>query len=124
MTQGQFPRLKDDFQLEKFGERKGVVHPMASLHDNCQASKVGVNQIQDALVSRTEDFCSCSVSGDANAIFDQFKQRLQLIAIAIAIAIDQATANQNQNPLWTPLILVFAVLLSPTVLQLDLPGVL
>ena len=28
MIQGQFPRLKDNFQLEEFGERKTVLHLM------------------------------------------------------------------------------------------------
>ena len=44
MIQGQFPRLKDNFQLEEFGERKVVLHLMVLLY-NYQASKVGINQI-------------------------------------------------------------------------------
>ena len=45
MIQGQFPRLKDNMQLEEFGERKVVLHLMVLLY-NYQASKIGINQIQ------------------------------------------------------------------------------
>ena len=65
MMQGQFPRLKDDMELEEFGERKVVLHLMASLH-SCQAAEVGINKISNALMSKTEGFCSHAASDDAN----------------------------------------------------------
>ena len=68
MIQGQFPRLKDNFQLEEFGERKAVSHLMVLLH-NFQASKAGINQILNTFMSRTEGFCSCAMTEDANDLF-------------------------------------------------------
>ena len=68
MIQGQFPRLKDNFQLEEFGERKIVLHSMVLLH-NFQASKVGTNQILNTFMSRTEGFYSYAMTEDANDLF-------------------------------------------------------
>ena len=68
MIQGQFPRLKDNFQLEEFGERKVILHLMVLLY-NYQASKVGINQILNSFMSRTEGFYNYDITPDAN---DQF----------------------------------------------------
>ena len=59
MIQGESPRLEDSVQLEEFGEQKVMLHLMFSLHD-CQASKVGINQILNSLMSETEGFHSCT----------------------------------------------------------------
>jgi hypothetical protein len=68
MIQGQFPRLKDNFQFEEFGERKIVLHLMVLLY-NFQASKVGINQILNTFMSKTEGFYSYSITEDANHVF-------------------------------------------------------
>ena len=69
MIQGQFPRLKDNLQYEEFGERKVVLHLMVLLY-NFQAAKVGINQIMNTFMSKTEGFYSYSITPDAN---DQFE---------------------------------------------------
>ena len=69
MIQGQFPRLKDDMQLEEFGESKVALHLMVSLC-NCRATKVRINQILNAFMRETEGFHSCAASEDANNCFD------------------------------------------------------
>ena len=69
MIQGRFPRLEDDSQLEEFGKRQVASHLMVSPH-NCHASKVRIDKIMDAFMSRTEGFCSHSVLEDANNCFD------------------------------------------------------
>ena len=70
MTQGQFPRLKDNIQLKEFGKQKVVWHLMVSLC-NCQALKVGINQILNVFMSRKEGFHSCAALEDANNCFNQ-----------------------------------------------------
>ena len=55
MIQGQFPRLKDNLQLEEFGERKVVLHLLVLLY-NYQTSKVGMNQILNSFMSKTKGF--------------------------------------------------------------------
>lgn len=55
MTQGQFPRLKDDMQFEEGVERKIIMHLMIPLC-NCQTEKVGVNQMLNSFMSRTKGF--------------------------------------------------------------------
>ena len=55
-------------QMEEFGERKVVLHLMVPLHSH-QAAKVRINQILNALMSKTEDFCSHAMSEDANNCF-------------------------------------------------------
>ena len=73
MIQGQFLRLKDNFQLEDFGEQNFESHLIVSPH-NCRALKVGINQILSALMSKTEGFCSCVMLKDAiNCFNQQFK---------------------------------------------------
>jgi hypothetical protein len=68
MIQGSFPRLKDNFQYEEFGERKIVLHLMVLLY-NFQASKVGINQILNTFMSKTEGFYSYSITPNANEEF-------------------------------------------------------
>jgi transposase-like protein len=68
MIQGQFPRLKDNFKFEEFGERKIVLHLMVLLY-NYQAAKVGINQILNSFMSKTNGFYSYSISEDANNEF-------------------------------------------------------
>ena len=55
MIQGQFPCLKDNLQLEEFGERKVVLHLLVLLY-NYQTSKVGMNQILNSFMSKTKGF--------------------------------------------------------------------
>ena len=52
MVQGQFPRSKDDFRLKKIGEWKAMLHQMVLLF-NWQASKTGIKQILNTLMSGT-----------------------------------------------------------------------
>jgi hypothetical protein len=68
MIQGQFPRMKDNFKFEEFGERKVVLHLMVLLY-NFQASKVGINQILNTFMSKTEGFYSYSITQNANKMF-------------------------------------------------------
>jgi hypothetical protein len=68
MIQGQFPRLKDNFPFEEFGERKIVLHLMVLLY-NFQASRVGINQILNTFMSKTEGFYSYSIAPTANEEF-------------------------------------------------------
>ena len=70
MIQGQFPRLKDRMGLEDFGERKVILHLLVLLY-NYQASTVGINQILNTFMSKTDGFYSHDrVSTDANDVFD------------------------------------------------------
>ena len=70
MIQGQFPRLKDRMGLEDFGERKVILHLLVLLY-NYQASTVGINQILNTFMSKTDGFYSHDrVSTDANNVFD------------------------------------------------------
>ena len=69
MIQGQFPRLKDRIVLEDFGERKVILNLMVLLY-NYQASTVGINQILNTFMSKTDGFYSHdAVSIDANGVF-------------------------------------------------------
>ena len=68
-VQGQFPRLKDNLQYEEFRERKVVLHLMVLLY-NFQAAKVGINQIMNTFMSKTEGFYSYSITPDANNEFE------------------------------------------------------
>jgi hypothetical protein len=68
MIQGQFPRLKDDFPYEEFGERKLVMHLVVLLY-NYQTAKVGINQILNTFMSKTEGFYSYSITETANEEF-------------------------------------------------------
>ena len=69
MIQGQFPRMKDNLQLEEFGERKVILQLMVLLY-NYQASKVGINQILNTFMSKTEGFYSYAITADANNQFN------------------------------------------------------
>jgi hypothetical protein len=71
LIQGQFPRMKDNCRLEEFGERQIVLHLMVLLY-NFQASKVGINQILNTFMSKTEGFYSYSITENANKQFPQF----------------------------------------------------
>jgi hypothetical protein len=71
LIQGQFPRMKDNCRLEEFGERQIVLHLMVLLY-NFQASKVGINQILNTFMSKTEGFYSYSITENANEQFPQF----------------------------------------------------
>ena len=55
MTQGQFPRLKNDMQCEEARERKTIMHLMIPLC-NHQTEKVGINQTLNSFMSRTKGF--------------------------------------------------------------------
>ena len=70
MIQGQFPRLKDRIVLEDFGERKVILNLMVLLY-NYQASTVGINQILNTFMSKTEGFYSHDndISDTANDVF-------------------------------------------------------
>jgi len=69
MIEGQFPRLKDNCQLEDYGERKVILHLMVMLY-NYQTSKVGLNQIMNVFMSKTPGFQSynTTLSEDGNGI--------------------------------------------------------
>ena len=69
MIQGQFPRMKDNLQLEDFGKRKVILQLMVLLY-NYQASKVGINQILNTFMSKTEGFYSYAITADANNQFN------------------------------------------------------
>ena len=68
MIQGQFPRSKDPMPFEERGDRKDILHLMVLLY-NFQASTVGINQILNTFMSRTEGFYSYgSLSETANGL--------------------------------------------------------
>ena len=71
MIQGQFPRLKDRMVLENFGERKVILLNLMVLLYNYQASTVGINQILNTFMSKTEGFYSHDndISDTANDVF-------------------------------------------------------
>jgi hypothetical protein len=69
MIQGGFPRMKDPCILEETGERKIVLHLMVLLY-NFQAAQVGINQILNTFMSKTEGFFSYRMPPtDANEEF-------------------------------------------------------
>ena len=77
MIQGQFPRLKDNLQLDEFHERKVIMNLMVLLY-NYQTSKIGINTILNSYMSRTDGFDSYaftssgerfSIDDSANGIF-------------------------------------------------------
>ena len=69
MIQGQFPRLKDPLLLEEYDERRVILTLMVLLY-NYQTSTVGVNEILNSFMSRTEGFYSYQIPETANELFD------------------------------------------------------
>ena len=69
MIQGGFPRVKDKWRFEEFGERRVIMTLMVLLY-NFQASTVGVNHILNSFMSRTEGFYSYDITETANQVFD------------------------------------------------------
>ena len=59
--QGQFPRLKDPLPYEEFGERKVILNLQVLLY-NYQTSTIGINQILNSFMSRTEGFYSYKIA--------------------------------------------------------------
>ena len=69
MIQGQFPRLKDRMLYEEYGERRVIMQLMVLLY-NFQTSTVGINEILNSFMSRTDGFYSHKITSTANEIFD------------------------------------------------------
>lgn len=69
MIQGQFPRLKDRMLYEEYGERRVIMQLMVLLY-NFQTSTVGINEILNSFMSRTDGFYSHNITTTANEIFD------------------------------------------------------
>lgn len=67
MIGAQFPRLKDNMPYEEFGERKVILALMLVLY-NYQASQVGINEILNSFMHKTDGsfYYNQNISTDAN----------------------------------------------------------